>query len=213
MNADTVPVQADAVLGKQTLGPWWVGASTVAAAAALAIGRPFVERVREPLSQILGGLPTVALLGGIFGLALGLGHALARPRLILAVEWTLASTVGGAVGFVLGAKAAALLTDPLRGRLIVYMSEVFGYLVFGAVLGTLLGLTQWATWRRRGRSVAGWTVVTALGWALGFTVTAGVGLGLTYVPSLTVRDALFGGLAGLVAGGMQALVAAWRHGL
>jgi hypothetical protein len=60
--------------------------------------------------------------------------------------------------------------------------------------------------------VAEWSGVSALGWALGFTVTAGIGLAITRLPSLTVRDALFGGVAGLLAGGAQALVAAWRHG-
>jgi hypothetical protein len=203
-------MKAGAVPGKQTLGPWWVAANAMAAAAAVAVGRPVADLVRPPLSPILGGLPTVVLLGGIFGLSLGLGHALARRRLIAAVEWTLASAAGGAVGFALGVKAATLITDPLRGRVIVYVSEVFGYLAFGAVVGALLGLTQWTTWRARGRDVAGWTALSALGWALGFTLTAGVGLGLSRFPSLTARDALFGGLAGLVAGGAQALVMARR---
>jgi hypothetical protein len=202
-------VKAGAVAAKQMLGPWWVGASA-AAAVAIAVGRPLAELVREPLSQVQGGLPTVAILGGVFGLTLGLGHAVSQPRLIAAVEWTLASTLGGAIGFVLGAQAASLITNPLRGRAIVYLSEVLGYLVFGAVVGALLGLTQWTTWRARGRGVAGWIALSTLGWALGFTVTAGVGLGVTRFPSLTTRDALFGGLAGLIAGGTQALGAAQR---
>jgi hypothetical protein len=54
-------------------------------------------------------------------------------------------------------------------------------------------------------------MASALGWALGFTVTAGIGLMITHLPSLTVRDALFGGVAGLIAGGAQALVATWRR--
>jgi hypothetical protein len=206
-------MQTDTVAATQTLSPWWVGASAAAAAVAIAVGRPVAELVREPLSQVLGGLPTVALLGGVFGFTLGLGHALSQPRLIAAVEWTLASAVGGAVGFVLGAEAATLVTDPLRGRVVVYLSEVLAYLVFGAIVGALLGLTQWATWRARGRGVAGWIALSTLGWALGFTVTAGVGLGVTRLPSLTARDALFGGLAGLIAAATQALVAARRSGL
>ena len=210
----------DAVAGKQTLGPWWVVASAVAAAVGIAVGRPLAELVREPFSQIVGGLPTVAFFGAFFGLCLGLGHTLTRWRMVLAVEWTLASTLGGAVGYVLGVMLAALITDPLRGQVIVYVSEVLGYLVFGAVVGVLLGLTQWTIWRTRGSrsgvagmaGVAGWTVLSALGWALGFTVTAGVGLELTRFPSVTVRDLIFGGFAGLIAGGVQALVAASRNG-
>jgi hypothetical protein len=209
----------DAVADKQTLGPWWVVASAAAAAVGIAAGRPLAELVREPFSQIVGGLPTVAIFGAFFGLCLGLAHALARRRMVPAVEWTLASTLGGAVGYVLGVMLAALITDPLRGQVIVYVSEVLGYLVFGAAVGVLLGLTQWTIWRTRGSrrvagiaGVVGWTVLSALGWALGFTVTAGVGLELTRFPSVTVRDVIFGGFAGLIAGGMQALVAAWRNG-
>ena len=207
---------ADAAAGKQTLGPWWVVASAAAAAVGIAVGRPLAELVREPLSQIAGGLPTVAFFGAFLGLCLGLAHTLARRQLVPAVEWTLASTLGGAVGFVLGVTLAARITDPLRGQVIVYVSEVLGYLVFGAVAGVFLGLAQWTTWRTRGRrtagGVAGWTVLSALGWALGFTVTAGVGLELTRFPSVTVRDVIFGGFAGLIAGGTQALVATWRRG-
>ncbi len=205
-------MKAEADPSKQALGPWWAVASAAAAAVAIAVGRPLAELVREPFSQIVGGLPTLAFFGAIFGLCLGLGHTLAQRHMIPAIEWTVASTIGGAAGFVLGVKTATLITDPLRGQVIVYVSEVLGYLGFGAVVGVLLGLTQWATWRARGRSVAGWTLVSALGWALGFTVTAGIGLELTRFPSVTVRDVIFGGFAGLIAGGTQSLVVAWRTG-
>ncbi len=210
-----IRVKAEAVPGQQTLGPWWAVASAAAAAVGIAVGRPLAELVREPFSPLGGGLPTVAVFGAIFGLLIGLGHTLVQRRLVHAVWWTLASTIGGAIGFVLGVKTATVITDPLRGQVIVYVSEVLGYLGFGAVVGVLIGLTQWATWHIRGgseaRSVAGWTAVSALGWALGFTVTAGIGL-FADLPSVTVRDVVFGGLAGLVAGGTQALGAARRTG-
>jgi hypothetical protein len=186
-------------------------ASTLAAAVAIAVGRPLAEVVREPFSPIVGGLPTLVFFGAIFGLCLGLGHTLAQRHVIPAIWWTLASTVGGAAGFVLGVKLATLITDPLRGQVIVYVSEVLGYLIFGAAVGVLIGLTQWVTWRARGRATAGWILASALGWAMGFTVTAGIGLELTAFPSVAVRDAIFGGLAGFIAGSTQALLLAWRH--
>src|SRR5690348_799379 len=67
---------AEAVPTQRALGPWWVVASAVAAAVGIAVGRPLAELPREPFSQILGGLPTVALFGAFFGLCLGLGHTL-----------------------------------------------------------------------------------------------------------------------------------------
>jgi hypothetical protein len=204
-------MQADAAPAQRALGLWWVVASAAAAAVGIAVGRPLAELVREPFSQILDGLPTVALFGGFFGVCLGLAHALAQRGMLPAIGWTLASALGGAAGYVLGIKAATFITDPLRSQVIVYVSEVLGYLVFGAVVGALLGLTQSVTWRAGGSGVAEWTGVSALGWALGYTVTAGIGLMITHLPSLTVRDALFGGVAGLIAGSAQVLVVSRRR--
>ncbi len=44
-------------------------------------------------------------------------------------------------------EAAAVVIDPLRGHVTVSASEVFGYLVSGAILAALLGLAEWTTWR------------------------------------------------------------------
>ena len=43
-------------------------------------------------------------------------------------------------------------------------------------------------------------MLSVLGWALGFVVTAGVSLLITRLQSVMVRDLLFGGLTGLTAG-------------
>src|SRR5690348_14229866 len=95
-------MRAEAAPEQQALGPWWVVASAAAAAVGIAVGRPLAELVRAPLSQILDGLLTVAFFGAIFGLCVGLGHTLAQRRMVPAIGWTLASALGGAVGFVLG---------------------------------------------------------------------------------------------------------------
>ena len=191
----------------------WIAACTVAAAAGIALARPLAELVREPLSQIMDGLLTVVLFGALFGGCLGLGQALVRRRGRgrsgpHPAWWVLATIVSGAIGYVLGVKLATAVTDPIRGQLLVYLSEALGYLVLGAVLGLVFGVVQGGLRRAGGQGMAGWIALSTLGWALGFTVTAGVGLLITRLPSVTVRDLLFGGLAGLTAGTLEALAAA-----
>lgn len=197
-------------------GLWWVVTCAGAAAVGIAVARPVAELVREPLSQAVGGMPTVALFGALFGGCLGLGQALVRwgrsgPH---PAWWVLASSVSGAVGYVVGAKLATVLTDPIRGRILVYVSEALGYLVLGVVLGLLVGVVQGGLRRASGQGMGGlWIALSVLGWALGFVVAAGVGLLITRLPSVTVRDLLFGGLTGLVAGSLEALGVARRGGV
>jgi uncharacterized membrane protein len=56
-------------------------------------------------------------------------------------------------------------------------------------------------------------VLSVLGWALGFVVTAGLSLLITRLQSVTVHDLLFGGLTGLTAGSLEALAVARRTGV
>lgn len=189
-------------------GLWWVVTCTAAAAVGITVARPAVELVREPLSQVVGGTLTIALFGALFGGFVGLGQTLVRwgraghhPG-----WWVLASSVSGAVGYVLGVKLATLITDPIRGKVLVYVSEALGYLVLGALLGLLFGVVQGGLRRASGQgTVARWIALSVLGWALGFVVAAGFGLLITSLPSLTIRDLIFGGLIGLTAGGLESL--------
>ncbi len=207
-------------------GLLWVLACTAAAAVGITVARPVAELARAPLGQFFSGMLTVALFGGLFGGCLGLVQASVlvwRQRLpgIYAAWLVLLSIVSGAAGYVFGAKLATLLTDPIRGKVVVYVSEALGYLVLGAVLGLLFGVVQallagLARRRTGGRHGNGlgvgarWIAVSIVGWGLGFVSAAGVGLLITRLPSLTVRDLLFGGIIGLVAGSLEAPIVARR---
>jgi hypothetical protein len=195
---------------------WWVVTCMAAAAVGIAVARPAAELVREPLSPVFGGMPTVALFGALFGGCIGLGQALVRrgrsgPH---PAWWMVASSVSGAVGYLVGTNLATALTDPIRGKVLVYVSEALGYLVLGAVLGLLVGVAQGGLRRASGQGMwGGWIALSMLGWALGFVVAAGVGLLITSLPSVTVRDLLFGALTGLTAGSLEALAVARRSGV
>jgi hypothetical protein len=210
----TDPATQHGAVGPATSGRglWWIVTCTVAAAVGIAVARPAAELVREPLSQIWNGLPTVALFGAVFGGFLGLRQALVKrwqssPH---PAWWVLASLVSGAVGYVLGVTLATAVTEPIRGKVLVYLSEVLAYLVLGAVLGLLFGGVEWGFGRASGHRVVGWIARSMTGWALGFVVAAGVGLLITSLPSVTVRDLLFGGLTGLIVGITETLTVARR---
>jgi hypothetical protein len=186
----------------------------VSAALGIAVARPMAELVRQPLSQAVGGLLTVALFGAVLGGCVALGQALvwwasSGPH---PAWWVVATSVGGAVGYVLGVKLATAVTDPIRGKVLVYVSEALGYLVLGAVVGLLVGIAQVGLWRAKGQGLVAWIIRTILGWALGFVVAAGVGLLITSLPSVTARDLLFGGLVGLTVGSLEAPVVAAQTG-
>lgn len=194
---------------------WWIVICTVAAAVGIAVARPVAELAREPLSHVFDGMPTVAIFGAIFGGCLGLGQALVRRGLPGAppIWWVLASGVSGAVGYLLGANLATALTDPIRGKVLVYFSEVLAYLVLGAMLGLLFGLAQAWLSCVGGRKMVKWTALSVLGWALGFVVAPGVGLAITHLPSDTARDLIFGAFTGLTAGSLEAFAMRRRTGV
>lgn len=212
-NSATKPTQAGpAEIGRALL---WVGSSTIAAAIGVTVARPAGQLVREPLAQLGDGILTIALFGAIFGACLGavqastrLGREGHRP-----LWWMLLTMVSGAVAWVVGVKLATVVTDSTRGQILVYISEVLGYLALGAVVGLLFGLVQGPLRRVSGQGMLPWIGLSMLGWALGFVVAAGVGLLISDVESITLRDLIFGAVTGLVAGGTQALFAARGTGV
>jgi len=147
----------------------WVASCTAAAAVGIALVRPLAEHVREPLSQIVDGLPTMALFGGCLGVVQALVQWGSRRRQSgpHTAWWMLATSVSGALGYVLGVKLATAVTDPIRGQVLVYVSEALGYLVLGAVLGLVFGVVQGGLRRASGQGMAGWIALSTLGWRSG----------------------------------------------
>lgn len=75
-------------------------------------------------------------------------------------RWTVASTIGGGLGLVLGAFLLPF----------TFLALLIGLPLLGGLIGGILGACQ--VWGMRGRLALDerWVLVTALGWALGFPV-------------------------------------------
>jgi hypothetical protein len=175
-------------------------ATGVGGAIGLPIGAALATAVRFELASVAQGLPTVAIFGAVFGLGIGLAQALARRQLLSLGMWTVVSGLGGALGFVLGVKAATAVSDPLSGNAVVYLSEGLGYLAFGAALGLLVGLAQ--AWALRGSAVSlgAWVAASVLGTAVGSLIAGVTGELLSFFPSEPLRQALYGALVALSPG-------------
>jgi hypothetical protein len=186
--------------GTSSLGTRWMVASGVGGAVGLPAGAALASVVRFPLANVVQGLLTVALFGAIFGLGMGLAQALARPQLLDLAPWALLSGLGGALGYALGVKVATAVSDPLSGNVTVYLSEGLGYLVFGGVLGLLVGLAQTLAWRKGTVSQGAWIGASVIGIAVGTLIAGGTGALLSFFPIEPLRQALYGALVALSPG-------------
>lgn len=168
----------------------WVLANAVGLAVFGAVfGFDMVETVIEPmgvfspdeaLSQIVYEAVDNAAFGAAFGTMFGavIGTAqwyILRRRVYRSGWWILASTMGGAVGFVVAMVGGAIPSAPLRTS---SAWAVFGVIVgvvslvmFGAMFGAVMGTMQWWVLRQRVRQSGWWILASTAGWAPGWTVS------------------------------------------
>ncbi len=140
----------------------------------------------------VGERPDVRLLeGAIGGAAIGLAQwFVLKQQFYQAWSWVLVTTLSwGLVGVsslgALGWVAPSATNIPMRA--------VYGA-VNGAVVGTLMGVTQWLFLRKQSpragwwifASTGGWTVGLTLGWLLGGLLRKSTGLFLSEVLGLTL---------------------------
>jgi hypothetical protein len=124
--------------------------------AALLLTGPVVDLT----SAVGGGILTGAVLGAAQAWAL-------RADRRLLVSWTLATTIGTAVGLAAGA------------TLVAFSTNLADLALQGAVCGLAVGLAQAVVLRRRlGRLALAWPGYLAAAWALGWTVTTLAGIGV-----------------------------------
>lgn len=152
------------------------------------------------------------------------GHA--RPPLQWPVwgQWTLANTIGEALGLGATLLAGVLLFARLEPRIGPVLSAILGILVGACVEGGIVGTAQWLVLRGplAGLSWSVWAAATAIGagiaWALGLLPTTIISLTTTSTaenssasppnPSDLVVYSLAAAL-GLVAGAILALAQWW----
>jgi hypothetical protein len=134
------------------LGPWlvWIVgflALPVAGVAAIAV----TGRIDSPTAALTGG--------AVVGLVLGAGQALVSYRRLDWRWWIPATTVGMALGLLIGAVAVG------------YDTSLRDLAVMGALTGLPLGVAQTIALPRRTRLRWAWAAAMPALWALGWTVT------------------------------------------
>jgi hypothetical protein len=115
-----------------------------------------VGRIDSPRAAVIGG--------AIAGLVVGAGQALVSRGRLDWRWWIPATTVGMALGLVLGAAVVG------------YRSALSDLVLMGALTGVLLGIAQTIALPRRARLRWAWAAAMPALWALGWTVTTVAGI-------------------------------------
>ncbi len=106
-----------------------------------------------------------ALLGGaLTGLVVGLGQSLVGRGIVPAVRWTVATTVAMAAGLAVGSAAVG------------YRTSLPALALMGLITGVVLGAAQALALPRTMPRRWIWAATTPVLWALGWTVTAAIGI-------------------------------------
>src|SRR4051812_8309156 len=132
--------------------------------------------------------PAALLGGGLTGLVLGIGQALALRPHVPTAAWVGASVVGLAVGLAIATAAVAYGTGPTELAL------------QGAICGLVLGGAQSVVLRGRLTDPWRWMLLAAVAWALGWTVTRAVGV------DVAAHWTVFGSSGALVATALTGLL-------
>lgn len=169
---------------------------TLATAAGMVLGLvPFAL-----LNPALDVLAVRLLLPLWTGFLVGLFQWLAlRPYLTHTVDWVLNGGAGWAAGFALG----LLAIESLRGS---PLGAVFGYLLFGLIIGAL----QWPVLRREVANAWAWVAASVVAWAAGGWLSQLVlGLLAGSNPGPVTQSLVSSLVVGLVAGALTGLALVW----
>ena len=124
------------------------------------------------LANLMGAVttPGIALLAGLIaGGTLGLVQWLVlRSQLALSRGWILATAIGMAAGLALG---TAFLGSETAGGPLLWRA---------AITGLCIGVAQWLLLRQVLPQSIVWIGVITLGWTLGWFITRGAGIDLSY---------------------------------
>lgn len=158
-------------------------------AAGLTIGIGLGLLLASPAEAVLGVMFVLPVVGGAAGLILGGAQLVAGLReRVSPVRWTLATSVGVAVGLTLGTVLVeTVLVDAFGLRGGEPLSDLAALTLVGGLTGAAAGLVQWPFLAGEGTSPdGGWVVGSAAGLAAG----AVVGGGLCYLVAGTIRSPL-----------------------
>lgn len=141
------------------------------------------------VSFLVPGIWATWVIGGISGLILGSFQEFVVRRIVKdSLLWIPITTLGWALGFFVGAQISAYWG----------LAEfAFGGML-GAVLGLILGVTQWYFLRNQAAGSVWWIGASTIGWAASLAV---------YQPGVNLMGLVYGAVSGSLSG--LVLVAIW----
>ena len=156
LTAPTVrPTSRRAVVAR--LRPWWSWIVT-------AFGFPPAGYLAHVIAGPVDDVGAALLNGVIAGAVVGLVQWAVVRRRGGSPRWIVATTGGLGVGLAVGA------------ALVGYSTSLPALAAMGAVCGGAVGLAQSVSFAALRRHCCSWTVATAALWALGWTVSTGIGV-------------------------------------
>jgi hypothetical protein len=193
----------------------WIAANTAGYALAFAVWEGISPPIWPALSGILRGSLTLALYGATLGVVVSLAQALILRLSGTQVGiWVAATTIGFALGFVMAAWVALVVSqtgalDVITDSVTSASNRLVGVLVrefavnipFGLVIGASVGVARWLTLRGESAAAVRWIPVSAVAFMLGFGTAVGL---IQLTPTLPA--ALFGALFGGITGAITALI-------
>jgi hypothetical protein len=182
--------------------PGWIIANAAGYAIGIALWQSAYPALRPTLNAAPGGILLVAGFGAALGFCTGLAQAISlRHDVARAGVWVLATALGGAVGFALGARVSETVNGALEPRVGIPLTDAVLLLAFGAIVGACFGAARWLILRAQGFLVSRWVLASALGLMIGYPLAVGV---LELLPELD--QPLVGVAFGACAGATTALM-------
>lgn len=187
--------------------PRWIIANAAGYAIGIALWQLAYPALRPMLSAAPGGIVLIAGFGATLGFCAGLAQALILWHDVArAGVWILATTLGGAVGFAIGARVSEMVNGALEPRVGIPLTDAVLLLTFGAIVGACFGAAQWLLLRARGVRVSRWMLASTVGLMIGYPLAVGV---LEILPELDQPwvGAAFGVCAGATTALIESLIA------
>jgi len=189
--------------------PWrwaglgWIAANSVGYAVALAAWVRWSQPIWPPLSQFLGGSLTLALYGATLGVGVSVAQAIVlRRRSVQPLLWVVATTVAFTVTFVVASWVGLVVMRAFPPGSDKYLSNSTINIAFGLLVGGGIGVARWFVLRGSAPAAAGWILVSAVCFMVGYGATVGI-FQLTPPIEQTILGALFGACIGAITASLE----------
>lgn len=187
----------------RSVGLGWIAANTVGYAVAFAVWVRWSQPIWPPLSQFLGGSLTLALYGATLGVGVSVAQAFVlKGRLVRPLVWILATTLAFTVSFMVASWVGLMVMRAFPPGSDKYLSNSTINIAFGLLVGGGIGVARWFVLRGTASAAAGWMLVSAVCFMVGYGAAVGI---FQLIPPVeqTTLGALFGACIGAITSSLE----------